>query len=192
MKTPTQIACQFDGLDDVVKEAGMNWYNHAFATAYGMKQNLHPTQVVGLIACLSPQASWARNLEMVALTIADKRFLQKVPAPRAAKAHAILRGELPLDPLNPAQPCVLKGPKDRAFYANINGHHHDWVTIDRHMIDILLTTEEWPSITARRYKTMSTVILQAADIAGVQPSTMQAALWINHRREKGNHLWAGE
>jgi hypothetical protein len=154
---------------------GIAWYRHAHGAAASLDPD-NPSRAAGVIAALSPQTSWARNLERAARAYADGKATGHMRH-ALAKANAILNGADPLD--------VLNGPKERAFYMLIADPNADVVVVDRHAIDIALgqklpekVRNQWRLTHANRYQRVVDAFTQAArTIGGITPSQLQAATW---------------
>jgi len=154
---------------------GVDWYSdaHAFARA------LDPGNVrraAGVIAALSPNTKWNRNVVLAARTYSEG-FSSGTLTDNMRKADAIYNGADPAD--------VLGGPKTRAFAEMIadptNAHH---VVVDRHAVSIALGRvasdgDIHATIgTPKRYEAMANEYRAAASILGVSPSIVQAVTWL--------------
>lgn len=116
--------------DDVA--AGLDWYARAAREATALGGTLE--RGAGIIAALSPQCSWSRNLELAADVI-DYGTCDHIPL-FVSRAESIAAGAAPLD--------VLGGPKVRAFYCSMLAaagrpcgrgcHNGAPVCVDRHAL----------------------------------------------------------
>jgi hypothetical protein len=165
-------------------EGGHNWYEKAntIATKLG-KGNVE--KGAGIIAALSPQTGWGRNLMLATSMV--KTGVAKHTEDNVVKAQRILAGEHPLD--------VLGGPKVTNFYKNIaNPSDPEPITIDRHAHDIPMgipfrgkkkSTEPSPNLgldTKGRYKHFQDSYRTAAGELGIEiPHKVQATTWVTHR-----------
>jgi hypothetical protein len=175
---------------------GINWYPNAKFTSYKISQkyDLETYVVAGVIAALSPNNRWSRNISdaealIKAFTLNDGNVeAVKVSTfgKNKEKATQILRGENPAD--------VLGGLKVRAFYECIMGGES--VCVDGHAYSIWLgqrvPTTKTPKISPKLYATIQADYLLAAEqiskITGKQytGSDIQAITWLAWR-----NLYAG-
>lgn len=160
--------------------AGLDWYDRAEreATALAAGTNLNPVQCAGVIAALSPRCQWGPNLAgAVSMVEAATRGETREPivagtTANRAKAWRIARGEDPAD--------VLRGPKVRAFFANITGDH-DAVTVDVWAARAAEGTRNDRAPEGKRYANIATAYRRAAAARGISPRAMQAAVWTHIR-----------
>jgi len=167
-------------------KGGNEWYQRAndIANTLG-KGNVE--KGAGVIAALSPQMGWGRNIDMA------KELFQHGTASHTEdnlnKALRIHAGENPRD--------VLGGHKVRSFYENIvNPENPDPVTIDRHAHDLALglpfkgsgggTQGEAgtnPGLGAvGRYNHFVHAYKNASKELGIDiPNRLQAVTWVTHR-----------
>ena len=166
------------------KEGGHSWYEKAHDIAAKMT----PGQVekgAGIIAALSPQTGWGRNLMLAGQMI--KTGTAKHTTDSLQKAERILQGEHPLD--------VLRGQKVTSFYKNIvDPSDPNPVTIDRHAHDIPMgiafrgpkkSTEKGPELGLSekgRYEHFVDAYKNASEQLGIAiPHKVQATTWVTHR-----------
>jgi len=138
----------------------------------------HPNRAAGIIAALSPQTSWPRNLGLAARMYADGRLNGGALSRSVTRATAIYHGAEPLN--------VLQGPKTRAFYRLIaDPDDPDTVCIDRHAIDVAVgerlsvldRESRYPLNRHNWYERFATVYRAAARQLAVTPSVVQATTW---------------
>lgn len=158
---------------------GIDWYEHAHTLARVLagQHGISVEQTAGVLAALSPQLSWPRNV-----TYAEQ-FLATGDAPvlgRSKRAAArIVAGEPP--------PSVLQGPKVRAFFANIvDPDGSDAVTVDRHAHDVAVGQrfgDARRSLLGRQggYDLLAAAFRLAAAKVGLAPSAVQAITWLAWR-----------
>lgn len=163
---------------------GMEWYGMAHTLAL----ELSPDDVrkgAGVLAALSPNESWERNMFLARQTFAEGRLTGGTLGNSVAKANAIL-GAAPyradIDPLE----VMGKGLKTRSFYGNIADPLDDSiVTIDRHAYDVALDLKNAENVrlglTAKRYEAFSAAYRGAARSLGILPSQVQAVTWVAWR-----------
>lgn len=131
-----------------------------------------------IIAVLSPQLEWSRNVAEAYAVVWAHRDGQQLPRVTAypanvAKARAILAGGRPAD--------VVSGPKVSSFYRAIVGAPTGPV-VDRHATRVA-TGHEYAAVTKGAYRTVQEAYETAADILGVDPHTLQAATWLVCKRD---------
>jgi len=152
---------------------GMHWYDTAHELA-GMIGFGDYNKGAGIIAVLSANTGWTRNVELARM-VADGK-----PAPHFAvvqeKVTAIMGGANP--------PSVIgKGLKTLNFFYNIATPGRSGpVTIDRHAHDIA-RGERWGTrnralTTGTRYAILKEAYRDAAALRGVRPHEMQAVTWV--------------
>jgi hypothetical protein len=158
---------------------GVDWYRHAHTLARVLagRNGVTVEQAAGVLAALSPQLCWPRNVDYA------EQFLATGDAPvlgRSKRAAArILDGQEPSS--------VLSGPKVRAFFANISDpDHSDAVTIDRHAHDVAMGQrfgEKRRPLLERKggYDLFAEAFRLAAATVGLTPSAVQAVTWLAWR-----------
>jgi len=173
--------------DDRVE--GRRWY----ATARQLAESLdpeNPVRAAAVIAVLSPQLSWRRNVVEAQNAYAGRPI--RTLGRSADKARRILAGEDPED--------VVSGPKVRAFWRTIvDPADPRAVVIDRHAIDIaagrILGDRVRGNYLARAgaYDTVcdsyrrAARILSREDNSDISPAAVQATTWVYWRRERALH-----
>jgi hypothetical protein len=159
--------------------AGAAWYDRAAASADGMAEAYDVSREVaaGVIAHLSPRESWARNVANAARMLDAAHRGAACPAVavgrQRVKAWRVARGQ--------ANPFASHGPKTLAFTRCILGDR-EAVCVDSWAARAATgdPRHEGPR-TALQYRTMAAAYRSAARILGVDPRTLQAALWIHVR-----------
>lgn len=160
--------------------AGMTWYHDAHGAAASLDPD-NPRRAAGVIAALSPQLSWPRNLELAARAYADGKASGTLGR-SVEQANQILAGADPLD--------VLRGPKVRAFYAVIaDPDDPENVVIDRHAVDIAVGKRQstrqrdhaYPLGRRGRYARFVDAYRKAAALLGLLPHQVQAVTWVAWR-----------
>lgn len=169
---------------------GRTWYTSALewcrASAEGTPYTVR--QVAHVVAALSPQLKWDKNVEFAGIAlsmhmagenVADMQGFTSYSA-NLVKAQRILDGE-----------DALKGPKVEAFAANILGDL-DQITIDvwvlragRSRIEQLAhlyRDDEMGGIVERRK--MDSALRRASELRGEHPAIMQAIIWTVIRDSK--------
>ena len=180
--------------------AGSRWYTESYAIARRIA-NLHdlsPVRVAAVIAALSPNNRWERNIEDAENVITafmhgnDQDVLEVKCCTYTAnklKALAILKSES-LD-----YEDILKGPKVIEFFHCISNNSSDDVCIDGHAYSIWygsrLTMKEVPNIGKKLrerikqdYNHATWFINQELGVDYLA-SQVQAITWVCHRRIYG-------
>lgn len=173
---------------------GIEWYDRAKRAAQDIADytNLHIRTVIGVMAALSPNNRWERNVRdtevmCVAWVNGDSMDSFKVSCYNTmkAKAWSILDDELDDDDDILTR---LNGQKIRSFYSNIVGL--DEVTIDGHALNIArgkregLTTDK-TNMGKRQYRELQIAYVKAAKRVNVKPHVLQAITWTTWKREWG-------
>jgi hypothetical protein len=188
------ILATFFEATDLETVAGSQWYENAKQASLIMadRHNVELEAVVGIIAALSPNNRWERNLadadSLIQAYIAGGITLvneTKVATYNTNKRKAlnILEGCKPLD--------ILGGLKVRAFYNCILGLQDD-VCVDGHAYAIWkgerIPTTKTPTITPRVYAAIAADYKRAAIAinsilsAEYTPAQIQAITWTVWRR----------
>jgi hypothetical protein len=165
-------------------ERGCAWYLAArtivrsWSTHYGYSANT----VACVIAALSPQCDWPRNL-----IIADDMLAQRAPSVGGALPANITKARRLRDTdsdSGPVGPRMLRefpqGPKVYHFAANLAGNT-DVVTIDAHCLQAALAD---PTATTKLrwtpYCVFAECYAHAAQESGLLPCDFQSVIW---------HIW---
>lgn len=170
--------------DSKMLEGGHTWYEKANSIATKLGKG-NTEKGAGIIAALSPQTGWGRNLLLATSMV--KTGTAKHTGDSVTKAQRILAGEHPLD--------VLGGQKVTNFYKNIaNPSDPEPVTIDRHAHDIPMgiafrgnkkSKQPSPDLgldTKGRYEHFQDSYRTAAGELGIEiPHKVQATTWVTHR-----------
>jgi hypothetical protein len=168
------------------KTQGEQWYVIARAQCkhIAMRYNLPVEIVAAIVAVLSPNCPWDRNLkdaENLLRCYANGWPIEWVSA--VTYRRNVWRAWDIRDKLDAS---LLHGPKVEAFYhciVNPNSHH---VCIDRHIYcattGIEYTTETMPHITKEAHKAITRAICKVAAENHVIPHRIQATIWIIRRR----------
>ena len=151
------------------KAEGHWWYKRARRDARRMAR-LHGctlSTAAGVIAALSPRLHWDVNLR-AAERLLGSEDVTGVFMDNLVKAQRIFAGERPLS--------VLSGPKVRAFYRAILGQ-------DAAVVDVWVARAAGiqRELTPQRYSEAARALTQAARMAGVPTTTLQATVWVAER-----------
>lgn len=178
--------------DDIAH--GIEWYDRAKREAERIAQThgLPVKTVVGVMAALSPNNKWERNVRDTdtmckAWVCCDCLSDFKVSCYNTMKekAWSILVDELDDDTDILTR---LNGQKIRSFYSNIIGLEE--VTIDGHALNIALgkrqgLTDDKTNMGKRQYRELQACYVRAAKRVKVKPHVLQAITWTTWRREYG-------
>jgi len=173
---------------------GAGWYQRAIVAADNIaaQYSLTTDMVAGVIAALSPNNKWQRNVSDTdrlcrAYALGGHAAAEAIKCSTYSlnkiKALRILSGEACLD--------VLGGMKVRSFYQCIIGDFQS-ICVDGHAYAIWagdrIPTTKTPKISAKLYSAIAADYLRAADtinsILGAQYSgaQIQAITWLAYRR----------
>lgn len=175
---------------DEDRKAGQAWYREARLVAESLDPD-NPARAAAVLAVLSPQLSWKRNVKLAQDAYAGRPL--GCLGRNAEKARRILAGE--------DMDSVVSGPKVRAFWLTIaDPYHRDAVVVDRHAVAIaanrvLSDDERQRLISGKRYDAACDLYRRAARIISKElgeewtPAMVQAATWCYWRRERAlaNH-----
>lgn len=170
---------------------GTDWYAKAKAQAQeiAVRHDVPLRVVVGVIAALSPNNKWERNVKDASDLIAA--FLRGDPADVCKpctytkmrdKAWSVIE-QMP--ETDEAVATILNGQKIVSFFKNIMGH--DTVTIDGHAYNIArgkrasLTSDE-TNINKSTYLEMQAAYQRAAKRVGLKVYELQAITWVVWKR----------
>lgn len=165
--TPAQVA------------EGRRWYREAHQLAAAMSGD-DPWAGAGVLAALSPQTPWTRNIELARQAFATGRARGHT-GNALAKAERIMRGEHPL--------TVLPRESKTWHFCRAIGDPDDpdAVVIDRHAHDIAVGerygARDRGLSKPRRYALLARAYREAARLVGTSPSTVQAITWVVWREE---------
>lgn len=179
------IVAMYNNADADQIAVGMAWYSDAQEQAHGIaiKHDMPVYIVVAVIAALSPNNKWTRNvLNADALISAfirgDAMETVKVSTYHKMKAKAwrILQ-EIP--DYDDAK-TILNGQKITSFFMDIMGEFN--VTIDGHARNIAYNervglTDDRTNIGIREYRALQAAYEDAAKQIGIMPYQLQAITW---------------
>jgi hypothetical protein len=163
------------------KAQGAAWYPEAqaivreWSTHYG--QSI-PT-VASVIAALSPQCRWERNLVCATNVLDGQPMSLGEGALRVnyEKAEAILR-----DRAESIMPYFKSAPKVASFQQNLQGNM-EFVTVDTHAAQAALNDPTAKiSLKWAPYTVFAAVYAAEAASVGLEPATYQAILWVTWKR----------
>jgi hypothetical protein len=176
---------------DSEKDAGILWYARAQTAArdIAVRLDIPVRVVVGVMAALSPNNRWERNVkdaERLIVAYLDGDDIESVKTSTynamRTKAWSILDA-MPLDDQHIMR--ILNGQKIKSFFSNIMGH--DTCTIDGHARNIAFAervglTDARTTIGKKLYAELQDAYNVAAHAAGIKPYEMQAITWVVWKR----------
>ena len=179
------ITSVYRDADETQHAEGLVWYEQAKRGAYhiALKHDVPVYIAVAVIAALSPNNKWARNLVNAdaligAFVNGDGIDSVKVSTYHKMKAKAwdILWA---LPSYNDAK-RMLKGQKITSFFCDIMGEFN--VTIDGHARNIAYgervgLTDDRSNIGVREYRALQAAYEEAARRVGLMPYQLQAITW---------------
>ena len=194
----TSILGTYHLANDSERSAGRVWYPQAHQVALNLSGPFSCGVVTsaGVIAALSPNNKWERNLKDAQTLLDTFKTLGAYAASQIrvctydtnkAKALAILKLQSPTadDVIT-----VLNGLKVSAFYRCILGDSQA-ICVDGHAYSIWagehITTPKTPKISPRLYAQISADYTKAAQLIStphsiIQPAELQAITWLTHKR----------
>jgi len=170
---------------------GVTWYANANSEAQAVA-DMHqvPLRImVGVIAALSPNNKWSRNVSNASDMIGA--FLRGDPVEMCKpstyltmrdKAWSILE-QMP--PSDDAVVTILRGQKIVSFFHNIMGH--DNCTIDGHAFNIAMgkrlgLTDPEVNVTKGMYQELQAAYRRAGKRVGLKGFEIQAITWVAWKR----------
>ena len=179
------ITCVYRDADEDQHAEGLLWYEQAKREAYhiAMKHDVPVYITVAVIAALSPNNKWARNLVNAdaligAFVNGDGLLSVKVSTYHKMKQKAwdILMAR----PSYNGAKAMLKGQKITSFFCDIMGEFN--VTIDGHARNIAYgerigLTDARTNLGVREYRALQAAYEAAARRVGLMPYQLQAITW---------------
>ena len=179
------ITSVYRDADETQHAEGLLWYSDAQKAAHdiALKHDVPVYLVVAVIAALSPNNKWARNIVNADALIGafirgDGIDSVKVSTYHKMKAKAwdILAAR----PDYEGAKTMLKGQKITSFFMDIMGEFN--VTIDGHARNIAYgervgLTDDRTNIGVREYRALQAAYEEAARRVGLMPYQLQAITW---------------
>lgn len=165
---------------DAEREAGRNWYPEAerIIREWALHYALRPRTVAAVVAALSPQCRWERNLVAANDVLSQQAISLGGPLNvNIAKARAILD-----DNAESTLPYFKSAPKVASFEQNLLGES-DYVTVDTHAAQAALgdgtavISLKWAA-----YMVFAQAYAEEARAQGVPASAFQATIWLTWKR----------
>ena len=157
---------------------GAAWYPaaHYIVQQWATTYCIHNATVACVIAAISPQTDWARNL-----IIADDTLAGRAPSISGALPKNVTKARrIIADAAFTTLPYFLHGPKVASFAENLQGRMN-MVTVDTHAMQAALADPlATYSLKWRPYRVFAECYAHAAVKVGLAPATFQAIIW---------HVW---
>lgn len=172
---------------------GMTWYHQARCECQKIakRQKIPLHIVVGVVAALSPNNKWDRNItnadDLIAAYLAGDH-IESVKVSTYHKMKEKAWGILDMMPDYDQVKILLNGQKIVCFFENIMGE--DTCTIDGHARNIAYAeriglTDDRTNIGKKEYAVLQEMYRQAARQCAIKAYEMQAITWVAWRRIQG-------
>ena len=179
------ISSVYRDADETQHAEGLLWYDNAQTAAHyiAVRYDVPVYLVVAVIAALSPNNKWSRNVTNADALIGafirgDGIDSVKVSTYNKMKQKAW--GILAARPDYDGAKAMLKGQKITSFFCDIMGEFN--VTIDGHARNIAYDeriglTDDRTNIGVREYRALQAAYEEAARRVGLMPYQLQAITW---------------
>ena len=164
---------------------GLLWYSDAQRAAYHIaeKYDIAVYIVVAVIAALSPNNKWSRNIGNADALIGAFIRGDGLLSVKVSTYHAMKRKAWDILVARPdydGAKTMLKGQKITSFFCDIMGEFN--VTIDGHARNIAYgervgLTDDRTNIGVREYRALQAAYEEAARRVGLMPYQLQAITW---------------
>jgi len=178
------VAC-YKTADDDQRAGGMAWYSKAQCAAYDIaaKYDIAVYLVVAVIAALSPNNKWARNLVNADALIGAFLRGDGIDSVKVSTYHKMKQKAWDILAARPdydTAKAMLKGQKITSFFCDIMGEFN--VTIDGHARNIAYAekvglTDDRTNIGKLEYRALQSAYEEAARQLGLMPYQLQAITW---------------
>ena len=178
------VAC-YKTADDDQRAGGMAWYSKAQCAAYDIaaKYDIAVYLVVAVIAALSPNNKWARNLVNADGLIGAFLRGDGIDSVKVSTYHKMKQKAWDILAARPdydTAKAMLKGQKITSFFCDIMGEFN--VTIDGHARNIAYAekvglTDDRTNIGKLEYRALQSAYEEAARQLGLMPYQLQAITW---------------
>jgi len=179
------ITSVYRDADETQHAEGLLWYPdaqkaaHIIAAKYGIAVYI----VVAVIAALSPNNKWTRNVINAEMLIAAFLRGDGIDAVKVSTYHAMKNKAWDILAARPdydGAKRMLKGQKITSFFMDIMGEFN--VTIDGHARNIAYDekvglTDDRTNIGVREYRALQAAYEEAARRIGLMPYQLQAITW---------------
>lgn len=171
--------------DEVQHAEGLLWYPNAQKAAHdiAVKYDIAVYLVVAVIAALSPNNKWSRNLTNADALIGAFIRGDGIDSVKVSTYHKMKQKAWDILAARPdydGAKAMLKGQKITSFFMDIMGEFN--VTIDGHARNIAYgervgLTDDRTNIGVREYRALQAAYEEAARRVGLMPYQLQAITW---------------
>lgn len=179
------ISSVYRDADETQHAEGLVWYEDAQKAAYhiALKYDVPVYLVVAVIAALSPNNKWARNLVNADALIGAFIRGDGIDSVKVSTYHKMKAKAWDILAARPSYndaKAMLKGQKITSFFCDIMGEFN--VTIDGHARNIAYgervgLTDDRTNIGVREYRALQAAYEAAAERLGLMPYQLQAITW---------------
>ena len=179
------ITCVYRDADETQHAEGLLWYENAQKAAHdiAVKYDIAVYIVAAVIAALSPNNKWSRNLTNADALIGAFIRGDGIDSVKVSTYHAMKRKAWDILAARPDYETakkMLKGQKITSFFCDIMGEFN--VTIDGHARNIAYgervgLTDDRSNIGVREYRALQAAYEEAARRVGLMPYQLQAITW---------------
>ena len=171
--------------DETQHAEGLLWYPNAQKAAHdiAVKYDIAVYLVVAVIAALSPNNKWTRNIVNADALIGAFMRGDGIDAVKVSTYHKMKQKAWDILAARPdydGAKTMLKGQKITSFFMDIMGEFN--VTIDGHARNIAYgervgLTDDRTNIGVREYRALQAAYEEAARRVGLMPYQLQAITW---------------
>ena len=179
------ITSVYRDADKTQHAEGLLWYSDAQKAAHdiAIKYGIAVYIVVAVIAALSPNNKWSRNVRNADALIGAFIRGDGIDSVKVSTYHAMKRKAWDILVARPdydGAKAMLKGQKITSFFCDIMGEFN--VTIDGHARNIAYgervgLTDDRSNIGVREYRALQAAYEAAAERLGLMPYQLQAITW---------------
>ena len=179
------ITSVYRDADKTQHAEGLLWYSDAQKAAHviALKYDVPVYIVVAVIAALSPNNKWSRNIVNADALIGAFMRGDGIDAVKVSTYHKMKQKAWDILAARPdydGAKTMLKGQKITSFFCDIMGEFN--VTIDGHARNIAYgervgLTDDRTNIGVREYRALQAAYEEAARRVGLMPYQLQAITW---------------
>ena len=179
------ITSVYNDADELQHAEGLLWYDQAKQAAYRMavKHDVPVYIAVAVIAALSPNNKWSRNLVNADALIGAFVNGDGIDSVKVSTYHKMKQKAWDILAARPdydGAKRMLKGQKITSFFCDIMGEFN--VTIDGHARNIAYgervgLTDDRSNIGVREYRGLQAAYEETAQRVGLMPYQLQAITW---------------
>ena len=179
------ITSVYRDADETQHAEGLLWYDNAQTAAHyiAVRYDVPVYLVVAVIAALSPNNKWSRNVRNADALIGAFIRGDGIDSVKVSTYHAMKRKAWDILAARPDYETakkMLKGQKITSFFMDIMGEFN--VTIDGHARNIAYgervgLTDDRTNIGVREYRGLQAAYEETAQRVGLMPYQLQAITW---------------